>query len=379
MVEPTWHRKQRRERNKARATLKKHCKLPSALGARRKAKWAIGVLRHHHTWNADEYKSWINDLALAMDWQCSKCQIRVSIQKEVCPKCKEHWSKVWKKPRSRPRSESNRRKSVEGSEEVKDPDTELALFANKVPWVATTPRTRVTQMTESPPKAEVVNIGENKEEETNVAQSMQPTSEKQDSQMLSHLKSLKTMMGSLPEELEQKLQALEAVAPKLNHGHLNRMSKVQRQIVTTQEKLQKLDADWNAFVAQVEERYQKHKTLFLETRAQLLQTKKQKIAELEQIKEDIARASHSLMNTVVDLETDEFDFNDSGLLESLQAVVEPMETEEDGYEEQATPLEGAGDAQPARAAAAVKPFARRVQATSPEKVAKDHLKCKAKT
>lgn len=379
MVESTWHRKKRRDRSKARTTLKKYHTLPSAPGARHRAKWAIGVLRHHHTWNADEYKSWIRNLAYTMDWQCSKCHIKVAIQKETCPKCKEHWSKVWKKNRSRPRSQSNKSKGVDRPEEAKDPATELALFANKVPWVATTPRTRMAQVAESPQKAEALAIGEQKEEDVSVAPpSMMPASERQDSQMLTHLKSLKSMMGSLPEELEQKLQALEAVAPKLNHGHLNRMSKVQKQIATTQEKLQKLDAEWNSFVAQVEERFQKHKALFLETRAQLLQTKKQKIAELEQIKEDIARASHSLMSTVVDLETDDFDLNDAGLLESLQSVVEPMEMEEDGYMDQATPVAATGDSQQTRHAA-LKPFAKRVQAASPDKVAKEHLKAKTKT
>jgi len=107
-------------------------------------------------------------------------------------------------------------------------------------------------------------------------------------------------MGSLPEELEQKLRDLEekhvAFEAKLSHGHLNRMGRVEKQVTGLSDKIRKLDQDWQTFVTQVDERFRKHKSMFLGTRARLVLARRQKIEELAAIKEEITRASQSLLS-----------------------------------------------------------------------------------
>ena len=138
-------------------------------------------------------------------------------------------------------------------------------------------------MTNATPPQSTVETAKSKEENTALPpEPVLPSPPAADqAKLLEHLRGLRQGMGTLPPELEQKLRDLEdkmgGAEAKLNHGHLNKMQKVQKQVTGITEKIRKLDQDWQTFVAQVEERFHKHKGLFLETRAKLVLAHRQKV------------------------------------------------------------------------------------------------------
>ena len=187
-------------------------------------------------------------------------------------------------------------------------------------------------------------------------------------------------MGQLPEELETRLQQLEAAKPAdkaLSHAHLNRLVKLQRQCRAQKEKVMKLDEDWKKFVSQVQERFTKHKLLFVETRKQLLQSIRDKQQELDAAKEEISKASLSLLQQTVEGEVLEEDpeLDDGQLMESLMDAHGQL-ADLDEYPEVDMDIIEDDPPHPTGAAPTVKPFSRRVSAGSPAKVAKEHLKVK---
>lgn len=232
-------------------------------------------------------------------------------------------------------------------------------------------------MTNTTPPQSTVETAKSKEENTALPpEPVLPSPPAADqAKLLEHLRGLRQGMGTLPPELEQKLRDLEdkmgGADTKLNHGHLNKMQKVQKQVTGITEKIRKLDQDWQTFVAQVEERFHKHKGLFLETRAKLVLAHRQKLDELATIKEEISRASQSLMNAQTTEELDVLDIEDKELMESLQSAAMPLEGLDD-YPDMDVE-EGETEA-PTRST--VGPFRRGAVATSPTKVAKEHLKPK---
>ena len=242
---------------------------------------------------------------------------------------------------------------------------------------ATTPNSRVSTVTNATPPQSTVEAAKSEDENTALPPEpvlpSPPTADK--AKLLEHLRGLRQGMGTLPPELEQKLRDLEdkmgGAEAKLNHGHLNKMQKVQKQVTGITEKIRKLDQDWQTFVAQVEERFHKHKGLFLETRAKLVLTHRQKLEELATIKEEISRASQSLMNAQTTEELDVLDIEDNALLESLQNAAMPLEVM-DEYPD----MDMDGDETEVPTKSTVGPFRRGAVATSPTKVAKEHLKPK---
>lgn len=260
-------------------------------------------------------------------------------------------------------------------------DEDLHVFAGKTPWVSSTPNSRlnvVAPTTTAAPQTEGTNVEENTLDLPPEPSLPEPPGPEDSLKTLEHLRGLKQALTSLPPELEQKLQELEdkhnAAAVQLNHGHLNRMGKMQKQITALSEKIVKLDQDWRTFTSQVDERFRKHKALFLETRGELVKSRKAKVMELEQIKMEISKASQSLLNTSSASPNDVIELDDSELMHSLQQAAAPLdETEEypiPDDDEEMVAVAGA-DGKPV-----VHAFQRRVAAGSPKQVAKDHLKPK---
>lgn len=322
-----------------------------------------------------------------MDWQCNKCSVWVAFRHEQCSSCGQHWSKVWKKPKQRQRSQSRRKKGDVSKEAIDakqvEEEEDLTLFTGKTPWIASTPNTRLstpTSMAHTSTRPE-----EHSGEEALLTVPPEPVLPKppqiNSMKEIEHLRGLKEVMGQLPEELEARLQQLVAersTDKALSHSHLNRLVKLQKQLKAQQEKMVKLNEDWRKFVGQVGERFNKHKSLFLETRQQLLKGIREKQEELAAAKDEISRASLSLLQqpTPVEEVAEDLGMEDGLLMESLQeaqaslaAIDEYPEIDMDVEEVPATT--GANSA-------VVKPFTRRVAAGSPTKVAKEHLKGKDK-
>lgn len=317
-----------------------------------------------------------------MDWQCNRCAVWVSIRKEQCTSCGQHWSKVWKKPNGR-RSQSRRKKETSRQEEqgAKDiePEEDLALFTGKTPWIASTPNTRLSQ----PSPATMASSGKEEGTTGEVQLPPEPILPKPPQQnslkVIEHLKGLKDVMGQLPEELETRLQQLEAAqgAEKaLSHAHLNRLVKLQRQLRTQREKIQKLDSDWKQFVVQVLEKFNKHKGLFVDTRKQLIQVLQEKQAELEAAKDEISKASLSLLQQPDQVEeVEDIELDDGSLMATLMeaqgqcaALDEYPEIDMEGVDDEELKQDSTTPV--------VKAFTRRATAGSPTKVAKEHLKSK---
>ena len=147
------------------------CSLPAQLSARdaRRGKQALRVLAAHHSWNPAEQSARILHLWYQMDWQCKKCQTRQLVSKEHCSKCGQHWSKVWQQrtPRMRQRSHSKTKSNASTSEAKEgQPDEDLAVFSTRTPWIATTPNSRVSTVTNATPPQSTVEAAKSKEENT---------------------------------------------------------------------------------------------------------------------------------------------------------------------------------------------------------------------
>ena len=379
--EPTWHRRQRWVRQRARLFLRGLRSVHLAGGARRRGRRALRVLATHHTWNPAEQTVQVLHLWNTMDWQCKKCQTRQLISKEHCSKCGQHWSKVWHQgQRGRTRSHSKPKPTPQEGKDGKQ-DEDLAIFSTRTPWVATTPNSRINTVTATPPAPNAVETAKSGEDGVALPPEpvLPPPPSADQTKLLEQLRGLRQSMGSLPDELEQKLRDLEEKAgaseAKLSHGHLNKMVKVEKQVSGLSDKIRKLDQDWQTFVTQVDERFRKHKSMFLETRAQLVLARRQKIEELAAIKEEITRASQSLLSTASPAEVEVLDVEDQALMESLQQATAPLDFMDEypdmEMEEEETPAEPTQEGRPA-----IAPFRRGGSVTSPTKVANVHLKSK---
>ena len=111
-----------------------------------------------------------------------------------------------------------------------------------------------------------------------------------------HLKALKTALGSLPDELEQKLvQCEEKVREKaLSHGHLNRLGKLNKQMKTIMSKLQTMDEGWQQFAKKVMEKFEEHRQMYHTSRENLMKEYLSKAQELQAAKEEVQLASQHL-------------------------------------------------------------------------------------
>ena len=316
-----------------------------------------------------------------MDWQCKKCQTRQLISKEHCSKCGQHWSKVWhqRTTRSRPRSHSKSKATPQEGKDGKAQE-DLAVFSLKTPWVATTPNSRINTVTNTATSPTAVETAKSGEDGVALPPEpvLPPPPTTDQVKLLEQLRGLRQSMGSLPEELEQKLRDLEekhvASEAKLSHGHLNKMGRVEKQVTGLSDKIRKLDQDWQTFVTQVDERFRKHKGMFLETRARLVLARRQKIEELAAIKEEITRASQSLLSNTNPTEVEVLDIEDQALMESLQQAAVPLEIMDEYPDMEMEEVET--DVAPADGRPPVAPFRRGGSVTSPTKVANVHLKAK---
>eukprot|EP00438_Fugacium_kawagutii_P003463 Skav217394 [mRNA] locus=scaffold532:473685:474857:- [translate_table: standard] len=260
-----------------------------------------------------------------MTWQCKECQQQNADTQDYCQDCKQHWSKVWHQSRGRrnsrhrqqsqPRSKKEKKEAKPSKEpsESSAPkeDNSWHIFPTKVPWVCSTPQSRMapvrevvkTQETEDarplppppvlppPPSAALSTTPPGSE-------AAQLTEEEQ--QMLAHLKGLHRL-GALPDTLIQQMTLLEhrqnAVMSQraLNHGHLNRLHKARNQVNALTKKISSLDEEWKLFMKEVSEKIQLHATQYQSHRGDLLEGLNQKLTDLEQIKKEVSAASNQLV------------------------------------------------------------------------------------
>lgn len=277
------------------------------------------------------------------------------------------------------------------------PMDDLQLFNAKVPWITSTPQSRV-QIREvtvpgeneippppilpKPPQAPVAPL----------AQVNEKLSE-EEQQLLKHLRGLKELSATgieIPASMMETLQHLEAREKEasssrpLTHGHLNQLKKMQNQVNAAARKIHTLDKEWRAFVTQAASRLQAHSECYAACRADHIQVYQQKVKDLEEAKKQVQVASASLVQDVPEPEVPPEQPDVTSDLSHFQALAvaanetswpiagdlaAPMEDEMEKDADEVEVIEANHHKRPSLAA-----FGR--AATSPGKVANHALKVK---
>lgn len=403
-MEPGWHRALRAKRKRARTFINKVSKVALGKRAIRRTRRTLALLRGHHSWNrADIPKSirWIAPKH-TMTWHCKFCNIPNSDTAEACKQCKSHWSQAWKQGRKREGSRTNSRprpnkpkpagKTKEKTQESPQEEPEWSVFAAKVPWLPSTPQTRLSLPKEKeresqelpvvPPQPVLPAPPTSHTGQSSVA----PLSE-EEQRLLSHLKGLKDL-GNLPEVLLTQYQELETRNQEasngrgLTHSHINRLHKARNQTQSLIKKLRDLDKEWQDFLQDAFSRLQLHANHFQQHRAELMEALVKKQKELEAVKAEVSTASQNVMGhqpqeesltePAVQAELQRFQEMAESLTQAGQIQFvedDEMEVPEDPGDEEE--LKEEKDSSKSKPHLAPRPFR---QAGSPQKVATTHLK-----
>lgn len=177
---------------------------------------------------------------------------------------------------------------------------EQSIFPSKVPWINSTPQSRLPPAKEDdlplpppphlpqPPATPLVNAGG------------QALSE-EEAKLLSHLQGIR-QYGKLPEVLLTQLEALEQRQQEslnnraLTHSHLNKLNKVRHQTSVLGDKIKSVDEEWLKFVAESTSRLQQHATMYHAHRNDLVTQYNAKVQELTALRQEVSNASQSLVN-----------------------------------------------------------------------------------
>ena len=401
-AEPWWHRRLRRSRAGVRKAFKSGAW--KAWSIKRLKKLANPLRLHHGSAVPVKIKQQLNRRSnsptMLAAWKCRFCWVQVEGHLTHCKGCNRHWrqadhaSNPRAASRKTRRSQSVRRptkrevnsKDAENSEKNKEKEDEM-VFTSKLPWVVNSPQTRVALVEDS--------VTEEKEAAAPTEPQMPspPTIEEPDvNQVLQHLKALKQALGSLPQEMEIKLQACEEKIKDraLTHGHLNKLGKISKQLKGIAAKLTVMDENWQTFSKKVHQKYEQHRNMYHQSRHELVKSYMEKSQELQMAKEEIQAASHQLTQQYAldqpptgvvteekDAITQAMEQDAQMSLEAMEAMYpSPFQAQDMEVQEMFGEAQDGVDqpkAQPRKDA--LKPFSRAVT-TSPSKVANLHLKPK---
>ena len=263
----------------------------------------------------------------------------------------------------------------------------MAIFPEKVPWVLSTPSTRIAakvgEATHALGKAGETQASSTQQQATSLESAAILTAD--ELKALQSLRSLQSLNMQLTEEMSQQLevlQAKEAVASSskaLTHGHLNRLHKLKNQVSTSATKIVDLDKEWTKFATATMTKVKEHATLYQKCRADLLEIHNQKIAELMEVKKEMSVASASLLggaqtsmetpevpNIAESLQSFQDAMTEGGMVGAIDLTALPEDDDEMEEMEQ-------GDDRSKPVVKALRPFR---GSPSPTKVATHHLKVK---
>ena len=261
--EPSWHRRARAKRHRARRLLKLRSLHPAL------ARRAIRHLAGHHG-------SWVPLKWTMPQWTCG-CGYRNAAALSYCRRCNTYYEytswTVAQRSKSRQRSQTPRETKKERPEKKKDdviPDfTKIAL--SDPPWTKTTPQRRLaTPAPEAKTATSATSSGET------------PTSVRD---QLSLLKD--QYKDQLPVEFQtalDKLVNIKADGPVLTHSHLHKVKQAKALVDKAQGRLQLLDGQWANFVALIRTNFQKQLENYLQQRKEIqadLAKKRAKHIELQ--------------------------------------------------------------------------------------------------
>eukprot|EP00438_Fugacium_kawagutii_P003585 Skav221593 [mRNA] locus=scaffold1698:289440:290564:+ [translate_table: standard] len=352
-----------------------------------------------------------------MTWQCGKCQLPNADTAEHCRSCKLHWSQIWHQSRrkrhgsqSRPRKEKEkgekRDKKVPASSSkggTKDKENKEQepwhIFPSRVPWVATTPQSRVHAVKEQELVAEDRQLPPNPvlpAPPLPKPEAAPPTGHLSEDELetLKHFRALKDL-GSLPEVLNAQMMELEqrqqqtATLKTLNHGHLNKLHRVRNQVQALVRRIGVVDEEWKSFIHEVTNKVHLHAQQFQAHRGDLLESLNTKLKELEAVKREVTTASQQLMGQVPTVDPQIEDVQLQEQLEQFHQLtstlgmvptplVEVSEEEVDMEEDEELEPDTPREEKPAKTRSHLAPAPFRT-AGSPGKVAQHNLKGKDKS
>jgi len=263
--------------------------------------------------------------------------------------------------------------------------TDWAVFPVKAPWIPTTPSSRVMKKEETTDGA-----GCNAATAQSVVQppnveDTELTLTVEEEKLLEHLRALQNANLDLTESMQRKLEVILAkqqngnMIKPLNHGHLNRLRKVKTQVNNAGKRIAELDQEWSSFVDKTMSKVKEHASMYQSCRADMLETYNKKLAELESLKRELSTASMQMLATdpqePVQVTVPDVGMQMQAMQEvvDLESVVGPVDLTED-MEEDEEPL-GTGRGQNFKNSPKVHKGFR--GATSPTKVANQHLKIKS--
>eukprot|EP00438_Fugacium_kawagutii_P011288 Skav202838 [mRNA] locus=scaffold746:109495:111729:+ [translate_table: standard] len=320
--EPAWHRRARSQRRTSRCFLRSLLVRRIGKGLRFRLLAHLARLQSHHSWCWTEIPQPIREIVKNMTWFCRPCGAQNAQHLTHCKSCKKPWEEVWAPPRRRSKSAWNRRtkekkESKDKSaprEKEKGPSMTADLFPDDLPWVTTTPQSRV--------QARQVKVSEGLTENlplvppappviappvAPVAKTDSPLTEQEQKKMES-LQSLKSIGVELPDNLLALLQDLEKRAKggmqvTLSHSQINKLHKLRAQIATLTKKVQDLDTRWSSFMHTIMTRARDHGQQYQMCRAELLHSLANRQQEMKDLKQTISQASLQLTHQPEDTAT----------------------------------------------------------------------------
>ena len=315
---------------------------------------------------------------------------------DYCRQCSQHWEKVWQPPKRKSRSKSRygREKFKEKAKEEKEEEGQWNVFPDRAPWITTTPSKstsyRIDAMQISTEKDTAAGKQSFSPLPPSTAEVADVSLTAQDLKKLEYLRGLNDMGVPLTDDLTSQLEALQTKEQKmvtakvLSHGHLNRLNKLRSQVEASAKRLTDLDNEWAKFMASTMNKSRQHASMYQACRADLLEVFNQRLAELHAIKKEASAASQSL----VDQPLDNASIPDVPVVEEQLAQMQELVNQEGavgmlpdhidlssdaGMEETEEGAEPVGTGNK-RNSPLLKTFR---SATSPTKVANQHLKQKA--
>ena len=319
------------------------------------------------------------------------CYTWDSVQTSHCSGCNRHWKQAQLK-RSKSRSASQgRKKHQETDRKITNSNKEVTeedIFP-KVPWVSTTPRSRLPAVEEdqrshqmelrsgaAPKDADLPPSPTLPPPPSSSGQAEESESTIQIQPQLEALK--KTVMGKkhVSQDLRNAIAVLEkeagTTAPPLTHGQLNQMTKIQKQIRSLKGKIESMDGEWAKFSKAVQEKYQKHQNMYMQQRTEL-------VVQVQEKQQGLLKLNAEIQSSSQHLDGEDALLQEIPEVDGLQAAFEEMYPEVEGPEEMdgVEIQEMEQGTHPVRKATVVAPFIRRSpNVTSPQKVHKNTLKSK---
>ena len=300
--EPAWHRNLRKRCKRARDWVKQRS--TGVIGKRKlkKIRTAVAFLSSHHSFRFQDLPFQNPTCNQHMTWYCRNCQQNNPEKVDRCRSCAKHWSEVWTKPAKR----RSRSKSARGATSYKgannkgqqEEQVDWSLFPEKVPWIPTTPSTRIVR---KPEMMDGHGAEAQHPSQSTLVTPLEAALTSEEERKLEHLKGLQEMGMELTRQMQSQLEQLTAkqqanqATKSLTHGHLNRLNKLKSQVTAAGKKIQDLDAEWKAFMEKTVQKVRQRAMMFQQCRGDLLENYNAKIQELRQIKQEVSLASQSLL------------------------------------------------------------------------------------